>query len=83
MIKTVENVEYIVLHRSNVPWVWSREHNLYGVHPRYERKFIAHIALLRSLGFLCSLGLSSFTQKINGLIVVYLAAYIFWECSIV
>lgn len=80
MIKTVENVEYIVLQLSNVPWVWSELHNVYGVHPRHEQRFIEHIASLRSLGLL---SLSDFTKKVNSLIVVYLSIYVFWECSIV
>lgn len=80
MIKTVENVEYIVLHRSNVPWIWSKKYNVYGVHPSHEQRFIEHIVLLRSLGLL---SLGDLTKKVNGLIIVYLTMYVFWERSIV
>jgi hypothetical protein len=80
MIKTVENVEYIVLQWSNIPWVWSKEHNVYGVHPKHEQRFIEHIVLLRSLGLL---SLSNFTEKFNSLVIVYLSIYVFWECPII
>ena len=83
MIKTVENVEYIIFQQSNVPWVYSKECNVYGVRALDEQRFIEHIILLRSLGLLSLLSFGDLTKEVNSLIIVYLAAYVFWECSVV
>lgn len=75
MIKTVKNVDYIVHQWSNVTWAWSRQYNVYGVHPEYEQKFIDHIE---------SLGVSELrelTNKLSCLIIINLILCI-WKQTI-